>query len=723
MRKLKNFVIGGIQSKVFNLILYTVFLLTAAFIALSIYQNNTLSQLVADSSQKQQEAIGEITGRVMDVVVDQSLERTNRTEAAIVDAMFTDEARRVLFLADYATKLFAHPEAYDPRPYSGPRAEDDGKWTAKVIYAPGVDPEDPAVKGKLGLVANMAEIMLSLCPSYAATSIYIGLPEGAHLTVGNTSSGWISESGGTIAYDPRERGWYRAAVEAGKLTFFGNETDIDTGAFCVECAIPVYGPDGSLQAVIGTDLFLDNMQQILQGMAVEGEYFLLINQNGYIIPGPQSEIFPISAENKTGDMREAGEPLLRDAVSQALAGNSTAVVSGKLGDGTYYLTASPIPATGWVLVSAYNAEITRQPAQLLQGSVSQIQSESMSVYQEKMSHSRTMANILLLVVMVLTLTGALVLGKRIVKPLNTITRRISELSEGNLEFKMEGAYKTGDEVEELAQSFAAISHKTVEYMQKIVQVTAEKERIGTELALATQIQGAMLPHIFPAFPDRSEFDIFASMDPAKEVGGDFYDYFLIDNDHLGLVIADVSGKGVPAALFMMASKIILQSVAMMGHSPAEILARTNNAIYTNNEAEMFVTVWLGILELSTGKLTAANAGHEFPALRQPGAPFELYKDRHGFVIGGMENVRYKEYQIQMEPGSKIFVYTDGVAEATNAEKELFGTERMIEALNTDPDAAPQQILKNVRSSVDAFVEDAEQFDDLTMLCLEYKGKR
>ncbi len=723
MRKFKNFVIGGIQSKVFNLILYTVFLLTAAFIALSIYQNNTLSQLVADSSQRQQEAIGEITGRVMDVVVDQNLERANSTEAAIVDAMFTDEARRVLFLADYATKLFAHPEAYEPKPYSGPRAEDDGKWTAKVIYAPGVDPEDPAVKGKLGLVANMAEIMLSLCPSYEATSIYIGLPEGAHLTVGNTSSGWISESGGTIAYDPRERGWYRAAVEAGKLTFFGNETDIDTGAFCVECAIPVYGPDGSLQAVIGTDLFLDNMQQILQGMAVEGEYFLLINQNGCIIPGPQSEIFPISAENKTGDMREAGEPLLRDVVSQALAGNSTAVVSGGLGDGTYYLTASPIPATGWVLVSAYNAEITRQPAQLLQGSVSQIQSESMSVYQEKMSHSRTMGNILLLVVMVLTLTGALVLGKRIVKPLNTITRRISELNEGNLEFKMEGAYKTGDEVEELAQSFAAISHKTVEYMQKVVQVTAEKERIGTELALATQIQGAMLPHIFPAFPDRSEFDIFASMDPAKEVGGDFYDYFLIDNDHLGLVIADVSGKGVPAALFMMASKIILQSVAMMGHSPAEILARTNNAIYTNNEAEMFVTVWLGILELSTGKLTAANAGHEFPAIRQPGAPFELYKDRHGFVIGGMENVRYKEYQIQMEPGSKIFVYTDGVAEATNAEKELFGTERMIEALNTDPDATPEQILKNVRSSVDAFVKDAEQFDDLTMLCLEYKGKQ
>ena len=172
---------------------------------------------------------------------------------------------------------------------------------------------------------------------------------------------------------------------------------------------------------------------------------------------------------------------------------------------------------------------------------------------------------------------------------------------------------------------------------------------------------------------------------------------------------------------MMASKIILQSVAMMGHSPAEILRRTNDAICSNNEAQMFVTVWMGILELSTGKLTAANAGHEFPAIRRPNGAFELFKDRHGFVIGGMEGVRYKEYELQLEPGSKLFVYTDGVAEATSAEQELFGTERMIDALNTDPEASPQQILKNVRDGVDGFVKEAEQFDDLTMLCVEYKG--
>ena len=283
--------------------------------------------------------------------------------------------------------------------------------------------------------------------------------------------------------------------------------------------------------------------------------------------------------------------------------------------------------------------------------------------------------------------------------------------------------KSGGELQLLSDNVKSLADGVASYMVNLKSVTAEKERIGAELSLATQIQASMLPHIFPPFPDRTDFDIYASMDPAKEVGGDFYDYFLIDDDHLGLVIADVSGKGVPAALFMMASKIILQSVAMSGHSPAEILRRANEAICSNNEAQMFVTVWLGILEVSTGKLTAANAGHEFPALRQPNGKFELYKDRHGFVIGGMEGVRYKEYELRLEPGSKLFVYTDGVPEATSAEKELFGTERMIDALNIDPDATPQQILKNVRAAVDGFVKDAEQFDDLTMLCVEYKGPK
>ena len=248
---------------------------------------------------------------------------------------------------------------------------------------------------------------------------------------------------------------------------------------------------------------------------------------------------------------------------------------------------------------------------------------------------------------------------------------------------------------------------------------AEKERIEGELAMASRIQSGMLPHEFPPFPDRKEIDIFASMEPAKEIGGDFYDYFFVDHDHLCIVIADVSGKGVPAALFMMVSKAILQSIGGMSGSAAEIMTKANEAICSNNQEGMFVTVWVGILEISTGILKAANAGHEYPAIRQPGGPFELLKDKHGFVVGGETGIRYREYEVQLQPGAKIFVYTDGVPEATDAEENMFGTERMVNALNIDPEAAPEQVLKNVRTSVREFVKDAEQFDDLTMLCVEY----
>ena len=205
------------------------------------------------------------------------------------------------------------------------------------------------------------------------------------------------------------------------------------------------------------------------------------------------------------------------------------------------------------------------------------------------------------------------------------------------------------------------------------------------------------------------------MTPAKEVGGDFYDFFLIDNDHLGMVMADVSGKGVPAALFMMMSKILVNNYALMGGSPAKVLEQVNNQICKNNEEEMFVTVWFGVLEISTGKVTAANAGHEYPILKKAGGEFELFKDKHGFVIGGMDGMRYKDYEFTLEKGGTLFLYTDGVAEATNAQNELFGTDRMIEALNKDAAASPTDLLNNMKQAVDEFVGEAPQFDDLTML--------
>ena len=308
----------------------------------------------------------------------------------------------------------------------------------------------------------------------------------------------------------------------------------------------------------------------------------------------------------------------------------------------------------------------------------------------------------------------------LVNPLKNLHGAVSGLVSENMEHLNEFHIDihTDDEIESIADAFVVMTKELDGYIRHLEDVTKEKERIGAELSLATKIQADMLPNIFPAFPERKEFDIHASMTPAKEVGGDFYDFFLLDDDHLGLVIADVSGKGVPAALFMMMSKILVSNYALMGGSPAAVLEAVNAQICKNNEEEMFVTVWFGILTISTGKVVAANAGHEYPILKGADGRFELFKDKHGFVVGGMEGLKYKDYEFTLEKGGTLFVYTDGVAEATNLQDELFGTDRMLAALNEDPEASPEQLLRNMQSAVDRFVGEATQFDDLTMLAIK-----
>ena len=211
------------------------------------------------------------------------------------------------------------------------------------------------------------------------------------------------------------------------------------------------------------------------------------------------------------------------------------------------------------------------------------------------------------------------------------------------------------------------------------------------------------------------------MKPAKEVGGDFYDFFLIDQDHLGLVIADVSGKGIPAALFMMMVKIMVQNCVLAGLSPKQALEQVNQLISEKNKESMFVTVWLGILDIPSGRLVAVNAGHEYPILKKPDGCYELYKDRHGMAVGMMEGIRYREYELQLEPESRVFVYSDGLAEANNSEEKLFGLDRTLAALNGVPDADAEETLDAVRRAVDTFVGNAPQFDDLTMMCIVYHG--
>ena len=340
---------------------------------------------------------------------------------------------------------------------------------------------------------------------------------------------------------------------------------------------------------------------------------------------------------------------------------------------------------------------------------------------------RQFLNIVPLVILVIILVAIGVfysfVKKRIVTPINTL-RNVSKSMVQNLEKDetIDVSINTGDEIEELFDSFNEMFGDVKEYINKLSAVTAEKERISAELDVAKHIQASMLPCIFPAFPERKEIDIYATMEPAKEVGGDFYDFFMIDDRHLAIVMADVSGKGVPAALFMVIGKTLIKDHTTPGRDLGQVFTEVNQLLCESNSEELFITAFEGVLDLVTGEFVYVNAGHEMPFICKAGGDFEPYKIRAAFVLAGMDGIEYRAGSTVLNPGDKIFQYTDGVTEATNPNNELYGMERLGAILNKVKGGTPQEILPAVKRDIDEFVGEAPQFDDITMLCLEYKAK-
>ena len=312
--------------------------------------------------------------------------------------------------------------------------------------------------------------------------------------------------------------------------------------------------------------------------------------------------------------------------------------------------------------------------------------------------------------------------KMVTKPVGKLTAFTQEITKTSAFENQHIDIKTGDEIESLSESFNFMLAALEDHIANLSRVTAEKERIGAELDIAKHIQAAMLPCIFPAFPDRKEFDIFATMDPAKEVGGDFYDFFMVDDRHLAIVMADVSGKGVPAALFMVIGKTLIKDHTNPGRDLGKVFSAVNNLLCEANSEGLFITAFEGVLDLVTGEFNFVNAGHEMPFICKAGGDFEPYKIRPGFVLAGMEDMRYKAGSMQLEVGDKIFQYTDGVTEATNVNNELYGMSRLGAVLNRVKHGTPHEILPAVKQDIDEFVGEADQFDDITMLCLEYKAR-
>ena len=342
----------------------------------------------------------------------------------------------------------------------------------------------------------------------------------------------------------------------------------------------------------------------------------------------------------------------------------------------------------------------------------------------KEKYLREVAISTVIVVITIITLYKLYFRKNVIKPIQIITQEARRFAHENKRPKenLSKVIHQRNEIWQLARTIDFMENELLDYLKNFKTVATSNERIQAELRIATQIQADILPRKFPAFPERKEFDIYATMTPAKEVGGDFYDFFMIDGEHLVLVMADVSDKGIPAALFMVSAKNAIKNRAQMGGSPSEILHDVNNQLIDGNDAQLFVTVWLGILEISTGKIKSVNAGHEYPAIYSSSTgKYEITKSKNSPVLALMDGIKFKESEFELKPGDSLFLYTDGVPEARNSKDELFGLERMLEALNHSDNFSPEKVLSTVKYEIGEFTQGVAQFDDTTMLCLKYFG--
>ena len=708
---------GALQRKTVFLVLIMLAAVIAVFMALSQYQNKSLVQIVGDTRIEQQQSISQVSGETMRQIVKNTMENTTELQANVADNDFSEVLNYTHMLGTLTREVFENKDALQQGQIGLPDPANNGVASAMVLFEEGVDYTQSEY---LGYAANLAAPMIAMLDnSEKIDGIYIGFADGTDLCVDEKPLLKLDEKGEPIPFPVRERPWYVGAVEAGDIYFTGIMADAFSGDLVITCSSPV-SARGEFIGVVGIDVILESMGDFMRASQESDGTVFVVNEHGQVILSSEKDgLFSATATEEAPDLRTLGNEELARFVDLALSEKTELNVINI--DGTdYYMAGAPMPTIGWAVISIIDKTTTELPEKTMLSDYDRINAEASAKFRESSARTQHSGRLIMILVIIFSLSAAVIAAGRIVRPLEQMTENIIESGKTGQLFEMKDSYRTHDEIEVLAEAFDDLSKKTRQYIEDITEITKEKERVNTELNMANQIQSSMLPHIFPAFPNRHELDIYATMDPAREVGGDFYDFFLVDEDHLALVIADVSGKGVPGALFMMVSKAILKNTAMMGKSPGEILTATNEMICSNNKMQMFVTVWLGILEISTGKIVAANAGHEYPALSQGGA-FALLKDKHNFIIGGMDGVRYKEYEIQMKPGDRLFLYTDGVPEATDTENRMFGTDRMLDALNAEPDVSPKRILKNVRGSVDAFVKDSEQFDDLTMMCIEYNG--
>lgn len=711
------------KTKLIILVLVSLIIVSFSMLLVVNVRVNYLGEMLVRESKDQNDSVKSLSSDYLEEAITNLTTRTSNLEAFLLNNSFDEVAKKLTVLADMVEEVFKSKEEikYSGSPY--PEFASEGVPAMRMLYAQGLNLEDPKIKAIAAKMQTLSDLLVSFYCDGGLDSCAVSFPEGIAFVTDARANSKLDENGKPINVDPRTREWYSGAIEVDGIYYSNVIRDLFSKEPAITASIPV-SFDGRVVAVVSADVFLGTLEKWISASLEESGFIFIVNQDGSVIFAPDGQrlISPYFVMEGV-DLRDSSDERLGEYVTRAMKGDYSPYLITDYAGKEYILIGSPMQSIGWLLVSAIDKAEALSLIPKLDSTFDAVSARTTAEFYQHIKSTLQIVLLVLVAVFVVSLGQAVFLGNRITKPLNRLTKYIRKLEGGNFIFKMDDIYKTKDEIEVLAKAFEELSKKNQHYIKEVTRVTAEKERIGAELNVATQIQADMLPSIFPPYPNKTEFDVFATMHPAKEVGGDFFDFFLVDDDHLALVIADVSGKGVPAALFMVIAKTLIKNRAQMGGTPSEILYDVNNQLAEGNKTDFFVTVWLAIVDIRTGEGLVSNAGHEHPCLKKKNGKFELIKYRHSPAVAAMENMKFPDHKIKLDPGDKIFVYTDGVVEATNAQNELFGEKRMLEALNSNPDASIRALLSNVNAGINRFTDGVQQFDDITMLCMEYLGSK
>ena len=717
----------SIRVKVLLLAIIAVVSTLLAIGLVSLYGLNYVQNAVTEQENHMSNYLSENMSGYAEEYSKARLKDVAKVKAQYLDRELIIIGEDVEFMSDTMTKILSSPQYYNPRQLPNTRQDIDIfsnepyiHYSAEMIRH-GIDDD---LQQEIRLVSNFADTLINISKSYVGSHnyFYAGskngyiicmklIPDNAEIQTVFASK----EARETFVneYDPRQKLWYKLGQQTDKPKFSIVRNDVENH-MDIACFMPYFDKEG-FAGVTGISHVMDDTATLDN----DRTNFIIDNHGNILFSSETEGIFAATSDLK--DLRQNSESDVAEAARRMTAGES-GVMTATINGNSYYFAFAPMKTVGWSYGILIESEEIHSSIEKIKSNIHNDMEEFKDILINLFINSMTNSAVLFIPVLILLFFGSNYMSARLTRPIRTLADGVRKISRGNFDKKLE--IKTGDEIEHLAICFNAMTDELKEYTKNLAQAAAEKERTRTELEVAAKIQSDMLPCAENAFLDKNEFEIFALMNAAKDVGGDFYDFYLLDENHLVVTIADVSDKGIPAALFMAMSQTVIKNCVMMSKKPENLAAALENAnerLCQNNDMAMFVTVFVGILDLKSGNFVYVDGGH-CPPLWKHGRKYEFLKMQKGSMLGLIEQ-SFEQQSINLSAGDIIFLYTDGVSEAMNEKCKQFTEPRIKFTLNTMPSKQNvKEILSEMLNSVKQFTGNTEQSDDITMLGLKYNGK-